>query len=288
MATPAAEQRKILEQLMGRESMSRGFDGNRRELRLQDPRICKSYLVGECQYDLFKGTKQSLGKCPKIHLAKHKLQYERELRQGREFPDFEREHFAMLSKFVNDCNGQIAVALKNLEHTPEEREKIKKVTSELELVDSQIGLMLQEIEMLLKFHEVAKALVQSVKLQELQKHRREVALKVREITENVGQSAQQKLQVCEICGAYLSRLDTDRRLADHFIGKIHLGYVKMRQELDYLARKAKEKGEDLTSFPSAPNSRVSQYHHHHHHHQNHGNVRLNYQPRYKSRVFRAN
>jgi hypothetical protein len=35
-----------------------------------------------------------------------------------------------------------------------------------------------------------------------------------------------KLQVCDVCGAYLSRLDNDRRLADHFYGKMHLGYAK--------------------------------------------------------------
>ena len=32
--------------------------------------------------------------------------------------------------------------------------------------------------------------------------------------------AQSKLQVCDVCGAYLSRLDNDRRLADHFAGKV--------------------------------------------------------------------
>jgi len=30
----------------------------------------------------------------------------------------------------------------------------------------------------------------------------------------------QKLRVCDVCGAYLSVLDSDRRLADHFGGKV--------------------------------------------------------------------
>lgn len=253
MATPAAEQRKLLEQLMGKEFMTRSHQSssyNARHLGLYDPKICKSYLVGECPYELFQGTKQNFGKCPQIHLAKYKLQYEREVKNGKTFLEFEKEYYSTLFKFVNDCNGQISVALKNLEHTPEEREKILKVTNELDLVDSQIGLMIQEIEILIQSNEVVKAMIQSVKLQELQKQRHEVAKRVRSITENVGQSAQQKLQVCEVCGAYLSRLDTDRRLADHFLGKIHLGYVKMRQELDSLKRKLKERGEDTTVYNS--------------------------------------
>ena len=55
------------------------------------------------------------------------------------------------------------------------------------------------------------------------------ALKVEKVTkeselqqliETSGASGHQKLRVCDICGAYLSILDSDRRLADHFGGKV--------------------------------------------------------------------
>jgi RNA-binding protein Luc7-like 2 len=38
---------------------------------------------------------------------------------------------------------------------------------------------------------------------------------------------QQKLRVCEVCSAYLGIHDNDRRLADHFGGKLHLGFINM-------------------------------------------------------------
>ena len=38
---------------------------------------------------------------------------------------------------------------------------------------------------------------------------------------------QQKLRVCEVCSAYLGIHDNDRRLADHFGGKLHLGFIAM-------------------------------------------------------------
>ncbi|KAH9328913.1 hypothetical protein KI387_001021, partial [Taxus chinensis] len=44
----------------------------------------------------------------------------------------------------------------------------------------------------------------------------------------------QKLRVCDICGAFLSIYDSDRRLADHFGGKLHLGYIQIRQKLNDL------------------------------------------------------
>ena len=45
---------------------------------------------------------------------------------------------------------------------------------------------------------------------------------------------QQKLRVCEICSAYLGIHDNDRRLADHFGGKLHLGFIKIREKLEEL------------------------------------------------------
>ncbi|CCD23346.1 Luc7p NDAI_0B03110 [Naumovozyma dairenensis CBS 421] len=250
LSTPAAEQRRLLEQLMGRDSSSSRHRGGSRfhshsnranDMGLYDPKICKSYLVGDCPYDLFQGTKQSLGRCPQIHLAKHKLKYEDEKGKGVKFEAFEREYFMVLSKFINDCNAQINIALKNLEHTSEEKETIRKATEELDFLDTRIGLMVQEIQLLVDVNEVMKALIQSTKLQDVQEKRKLVGKKVKAITENVGQSAQQKLQVCEVCGAYLSRLDTDRRLADHFLGKIHLGYVKMREHYEYYKKKRYQK-----------------------------------------------
>ncbi len=45
---------------------------------------------------------------------------------------------------------------------------------------------------------------------------------------------QQKLRVCDVCSAYLGIHDNDRRLADHFGGKLHLGFIHIREKLDEL------------------------------------------------------
>jgi hypothetical protein len=76
---------------------------------------------------------------------------------------------------------------------------------------------------------------------------------LKNLAETSGASGHQKLRVCEICGAYLSILDSDRRLADHFGGKVrpsileilwlpllslfggiqmHLGYKELRELLN--------------------------------------------------------
>lgn len=45
---------------------------------------------------------------------------------------------------------------------------------------------------------------------------------------------QQKLRACEVCGAFLSMYDNDRRLADHFGGKLHIGFVTIRDKIAQL------------------------------------------------------
>uniref|UniRef100_A0A915IF75 Uncharacterized protein n=1 Tax=Romanomermis culicivorax TaxID=13658 RepID=A0A915IF75_ROMCU len=42
---------------------------------------------------------------------------------------------------------------------------------------------------------------------------------------------QQKLRVCDVCGAFLGIHDNDRRLADHFGGKLHMGFVFLREKM---------------------------------------------------------
>lgn len=72
------------------------------------------------------------------------------------------------------------------------------------------------------------------------KDERERDLKI--ISDTSGPSGHQKLQVCDVCGAYLSRLDNDRRLADHFYGKMHLGYAQMRKTYEQLQKELKGRG----------------------------------------------
>ncbi|KAK8593661.1 hypothetical protein V6N13_042784 [Hibiscus sabdariffa] len=85
----------------------------------------------------------------------------------------------------------------------------------------------------------------------------------------------QKLRVCDICGAFLSVYDSDRRLADHFGGKLHLGYMQIRDKLAELQeernksrkldryddRRSKERSKDREREPSRDCDRGRDYDH---------------------------
>lgn len=111
----AAEQRKLLEQLMGASSSSRA-----QQLSLSDPKVCRSYLVGTCPHDLFTNTKQDIGPCHKVHAEALKAEYEALPERERSRLGFEYDYMRDVQKYIDDCNRRIDAAQRRLEKTPDE------------------------------------------------------------------------------------------------------------------------------------------------------------------------
>ena len=86
---------------------------------------------------------------------------------------------------------------------------------------------------------MARAVEEYFKVKQAKLLREERERDLKALADTSGPSGHQKLQVCDVCGAYLSRLDNDRRLADHFYGKMHLGYAQMRKTADALQKDLK-------------------------------------------------
>jgi hypothetical protein len=99
---------------------------------------------------------------------------------------------------------------------------------------------------LIEIEQVAMAYTQhhGIMVQKVQLEEKERELKA--LSDTSGPSGHQKLQVCDTCGAYLSRLDNDRRLADHFYGKMHMGYSIMRKESERLQKELQGRTQPMT------------------------------------------
>lgn len=87
--------------------------------------------------------------------------------------------------------------------------------------------------------EVSRAQDELFRVRQASQAKSERERELKALSDTSGPSGHQKLQVCDVCGAYLSRLDNDRRLADHFYGKMHLGYAHMRKVYDQFPKEMK-------------------------------------------------
>ncbi|CDP04178.1 unnamed protein product [Coffea canephora] len=88
--------------------------------------------------------------------------------------------------------------------------------------------------------EAQKALEEAEALKKLPARQENVADSAKYTAADV-RITDQKLRVCDICGAFLSVYDSDRRLADHFGGKLHLGYMQIREKLAELQEERNKK-----------------------------------------------
>ena len=235
----AADQRRLLEQLMG-ESLTR-LPGStpQQQLLITDPKVCKSYLCGSCPHDLFTNTKQDLGPCPKAHQPNLKEEYVAAPDSQKKDWGFEFDYVRDIGKYVSECDRRIDAAQRRLEKTPDEIRQTNALLKQISDLSRTIEAGIVEVEIAAEEGAVNLAVQEfhKLKLAKVQKEERERELKA--LSDTSGPSGHQKLQVCDVCGAYLSRLDNDRRLADHFFGKMHLGYAQMRKESERLSRELK-------------------------------------------------
>ncbi|CAK7565277.1 MAG: splicing factor [Sporothrix epigloea] len=230
----AAEQRKLLEQLMGGGAASRGA-----QVSLNDPKVCRSYVAGTCPHDLFTNTKQDLGMCPKIHAEALKTEYEALAPAEKAKYGFEYDYMRDLQKYIEECNRRIEIAQRRLDKTPDEIRQTNALLRVINGLNDNIAQGLVEVEILGEAGLIELAMDELLKVRQITQARVDREKELKALSDTSGPSGHQKLQVCDVCGAYLSRLDNDRRLADHFYGKMHLGYAQMRKTYETLSREVR-------------------------------------------------
>ncbi|KAM0753830.1 LUC7-domain-containing protein [Meredithblackwellia eburnea MCA 4105] len=237
MGRLAELQRKLLEQLMGAEAM--GIVQT--DISIWDPKICRPHIAGICPHDLFTNTKMDLGACPRTHSVKVKNEYEADLAKAegekdelkiKQFNQVKADYENVIFQFVDECDRRIRAAQRRLEKTPEENNRTTALMREIGELEGAYQAAMADVEQLGSQGKVDESIAQLAKAEALKGEKQEKERELQNLTETSGASGHQKLRVCDICGAYLSVLDSDRRLADHFGGKMHLGYLQLRTLID--------------------------------------------------------
>uniref|UniRef100_A0A667Z1V2 LUC7-like (S. cerevisiae) n=1 Tax=Myripristis murdjan TaxID=586833 RepID=A0A667Z1V2_9TELE len=224
-----AQMRALLDQLMG---TARDGDETRQRVKFTDERVCKSHLLNCCPHDILSGTRMDLGECSKIHDLALRADYEIASKERDLF--FELDAVDHLESFIADCDRRTELAKKRLAETQEEiSAEVAAKAEKVHELNEEIGKLLAKAEQLGAEGNVDEA--QKV-LQEVEKVRTRKKDAEEEYRNSMPASSfqQQKLRVCEVCSAYLGLHDNDRRLADHFGGKLHLGFIQIREKLDQL------------------------------------------------------
>jgi len=183
-----------------------------------------------------------IGDCAKVHDLALRADYERESKKREFF--FEFNALDHLESFISDCDRRTEQAKRRLKDTQDVLSDEATVQAdEIHRLGEEIGTKLAKAEQLGADGNVEESLALMKEVEELNKVKGSAEGEFRQ-TMPISSYQQQKLRVCEVCCAYLGIHDNDRRLADHFGGKLHLGFIAIREKLDELRLKVAEKREE--------------------------------------------
>jgi len=219
--------RAMLDQLMGT-----ARNGETQSIKYNDPKVCKSFLLACCPHEILAATRMDMGECPKVHDLALRADYEAAQKHKDHFYDVDAcDH---LTAFVADCDRKTEQSKKKLAETQEalSDEVTGKANSVHDLAET-IGAKLAAAEKLGAEGNVEESIKLMEEVENMRKNKAEAEQDYRN-SMPASSYQQQKLRVCEVCSAYLGIHDNDRRLADHFGGKLHLGFIQIREKLSEL------------------------------------------------------
>lgn len=227
----------MLDALMGRNRNAELGAGGKQPT-WEDDGVCHYFVVDFCPHDLFTNTKSDLGACPNIHdkgmkeafkvapMSTKKEQYmDTFLRMGmRMLSDADTKIKRAKERLVQDYREQLA----RNGVTPAQQEEIE---MKIEVLTEKINKLVKEAEDAGEKGEVEEAQGILKLSEQLKEERTELqdSLVIKGTLGSEGNfGVRRNMEVCETCGAQFVS-DSQARIDDHLMGKVHIGYAMIRK-----------------------------------------------------------
>ena len=137
------------------------------------------------------------------------------------------DQLLQLQQFVNVCDWQVVEKKEKWQVAPDEFDAEGEKIQDLH---QQIDDLLAEAEKLAAAGKVEDLMVMMLAVEEAKKEYRSAESAYhRRILERTKQS--ETLRVCEVCSGAMFTYSSDRRVIAHEEGKIHIGFVRVRERL---------------------------------------------------------
>ncbi|KAJ1727429.1 splicing factor [Coemansia biformis] len=215
--------RQLLQELMG-ELQDTGK-------KYTDPDVCKDHLVDFCPNQQFTNTKADLGPCNLVHDDRLREAYQKS--SDRDRLGYESAFYDRLQQLTHDLQRRVRRALDRTTAeadeqlvNPHKEEKEERAI----ILDERIKLMVGQIEELGEAGQVEEAFAMYRHMERLKGDLD--ALRQRIDSVNPMFKNEKRLEVCDVCGAFLVPNDASKRLDAHKEGKQHQGYIRIQKALE--------------------------------------------------------
>jgi len=228
--------KKLLDSLMGqtrnvplkeaKKKKGNNFKGND---------VCKYYLIGFCPQheDLFRNTKRHLGECERIHSDAMREEYEACPQKEEYEREYTRNLVRYLESIVRTADEAIARVQRNIQASNKELEE----RGPNDVAKKEIAKIRENCDQLLnESEELAQA-------GDIQGSKDKMAIfeqtKQKADDYSVKSMMPIKEEVCDVCGLRPEDGDGMRKFS-HTEGKIHTGFVRVREYLKSMTEKQKD------------------------------------------------
>eukprot|EP00413_Alexandrium_margalefii_P034132 CAMPEP_0204577378 /NCGR_PEP_ID=MMETSP0661-20131031/42311_1 /ASSEMBLY_ACC=CAM_ASM_000606 /TAXON_ID=109239 /ORGANISM="Alexandrium margalefi, Strain AMGDE01CS-322" /LENGTH=337 /DNA_ID=CAMNT_0051586205 /DNA_START=115 /DNA_END=1126 /DNA_ORIENTATION=- len=235
------EARKLLDSLMGtHRNVDRKEAKAKRGQNFKEDNVCKFYLLGFCPQheDLFHSTKRDIGKCHKVHSEAMRQEFEAHPDRTRYQHEYERHMRHYLEELVRGADEWVSREKRNIQAANQQIEESgpnEIARAEIKKLNDQATELFAEAESLAEDGNFDESKVRLELAEEVKRRASDWEDKARTMrTEDV----------CEVCGSRMESGDPSKAKFRHEDGKIHLGYVKIRQWLSDVRRRVREHEEE--------------------------------------------
>lgn len=197
--------------------------------------VCKHYFVGFCVSGWFQNTKREKDPCTKVHSDLLKEEFERHPKHKQLRKEYERDFLRYLESYTSDADSWVIRERRKCRPKGTEVRLPEGMREQYEDMEKQYKDLLQEADTCQSEEAMRKADQMGAMIE---------AMRKKYTIDFPGED------VCEVCGVrYLLESESNEQGAalafEHGQGKVHLGFVKIREEIASLKEKmAKEQAEE--------------------------------------------
>lgn len=250
--------RAMLDELMGKERDVPLPMRSNRNIKFNDPAVCKLQLAGLCPNRLFKNTKSDLGPCQyevhddHIDWEKIKGEYDKLDARDKDRYGYEKELMRYLDQLIRDMDRKIQKAKERAEKESAPRELRPEDRIRLDEVQGKMKEALANSQRLGEDGDVDGSMVYAQQAENF-KLQHENLLKT--LTQ-----PERTMTVCDVCGVFINSTDNEQRRKDHLNGKQYLGWKAIRDKLSELQEQAEARRKEREARDYKPDKREDRSH----------------------------
>jgi hypothetical protein len=197
------------------------------------PEVCKYYLLDFCPHDLFPNTKSDLGPCKKRHDQFFRQQFVKDPNKEQFQIKYEESLMDFLEELIAEVDNKMKKSFERIEAPLPDTEKPRDIIEQIRWIDNKIQELIEQAEKFGEMGRIDESEVLMRQIDRLKEQKNELCM----MSEHPLMAKEKQMKVCEVCGAMQSLQDNEKRLQTHIEGKLHTGYLRIREHLDILRRR---------------------------------------------------